>query len=97
MPFTIHDDVPIKKTQLILDDYEIVNSFYAPSQKLKRALEVRGRYKQRFLELWEQVRAAYHQDGRCSQMLMDEYEEAKANLIYANEVMEVLHRRYGKN
>ena len=90
MPFTIRDDVPIRKTDqpLTLDDYEITDSVYAQGSLSRRAIAVRGQYKKEFLELWERVRQEYEESGRCSKMLMDQYEEAKANLIAANEVVE---------
>jgi len=91
MPFEIRDDVYIKKSNkpLILENYEQVVSISQGKKMRKRHiyLERYNGYISRFLELHEQMRELVLNKGRPSQRLWDDYQEAKADAMTAQEVI----------
>lgn len=92
MPFEIRDDVFIKKSNkpLILENYEQVVSI-SQGKKMRKPhayLEKYNGYISRFLDLHEQMRELVLNRGRPSQTLWDDYQEAKANALTAQEVID---------
>jgi hypothetical protein len=91
MPFEIRDDVFIRKSSnpLILENYEQVVSI-SKGKKMRKPhayLEHYNGYISRFLELHEQMRELALNGQRPSQRLWDDYQEAKADAITAQEII----------
>lgn len=91
MPFEIRDDVFIKKADkpLILETYQQVISI-STGKKMRKPhiyLERYNSYLNKFLELHEQLRELLLSKEKPSQRLWDDYQEAKADLLTAQEII----------
>jgi hypothetical protein len=100
MPFEIRDDIHIKKLDepLIFENYEQVLSI-SNGEKLKKPFGYWDFYlkcKKLFEDLHEQIRLLLLDNQHVPQKLWDEYKEAKADFMTAQEIINRDYEKYAE-